>query len=78
MLYRITSGRWDTPTRVYKEFEADEADNDAAAKKTFREISERKENSWETMFLYRVDQVEKTTMIGTARVQEREGWANDL
>lgn len=62
MLYRITRGRWDIPMGVYNEFEAD---NDEMAKKTFTEISERKDNSWETMYLYRVDQVEKTTILDT-------------
>lgn len=66
MKYRITYGRWDTETRVYKEFEAT---SDEEAKKTFKEISERTENSWETMFLYRVDQIEKTTVLDTVRVK---------
>ena len=75
MKYRITSGRWDTPMTIYKEFEAT---SDNEARKKFKKVSKRKENSWETMFLYRVDQVEKTTVLDTVRVKDRDGYANDL
>lgn len=75
MLYRITSGRWDVPSSTYAEFNA--AD-DETAKKVFREISSRKENSWETMFLYRVEQVEKMVVLDSVRVKDRDGYANDL
>lgn len=75
MKYRITSERWDIPRRVYKEFEAV---NDEKAKDVFKRVSELKENSWETMFLYRVDQVEKVTVLDSVRVKDREGYANDL
>lgn len=67
MLYRITQERWDVPKTVYKEFQAD---NDECAKMIFRKISEHKENAWETMFLYRVDQIEKTTILDTVRVKD--------
>ncbi len=77
MRYRITHSRWDVPTAVYKEFETV---SDDEAKKTFKEISEKKENAWETMFLYRVDQVqiEKLTVLDTVRDKHRDGYANDL
>jgi len=71
MKYRITSGRWDVPMEVYMEFDATndgDTTSDEKARKVFREITERKENSWETMFLHRVDQVEKTTILATVRV----------
>ena len=75
MTYRITSGRWDVPSSTYKEFDAP---NDEAAKKIFREIAGRKENSWEAMLLYRVEQVEKTAVLDSVRVKDRDGYANDL
>ena len=75
MKYRITGGRWDFPMATYKEFEA-ASDNKAI--KEFRKISEREENSWETMFLYRVDQVEKTTVLDTVRLKDRDGYGNDI
>ena len=71
MKYRITSGRWDVPMEVYMEFDATndgDTTSDEKARKVFREITEHKENSWETMFLHRVDQVEKTTILATVRV----------
>ena len=75
MRYRITTSRWDVASSVYKEFDAVD---DEAAKNEFREISGRKENSWETMFLHRVEQVEKTTVLDSVRVKDGEGYANDL
>lgn len=75
MNYRITSGRWDIPMTVYKEFEAS---SDQEARKIFKKISDRQENSWNTMFLYRIDQVEETTVLDTIRVKDREGYANDI
>ena len=75
MKYRITSGRWDVPMSVYEEFEAA---NDEEARSKFNKISKLKGNSWDTMFLYRVDQVEKTTVLDTVRVKDTEGYANDF
>jgi len=75
MKYRITSGRWDVPMSVYEEFEAT---NDEEARSKFNKISKLKGNSWDTMFLYRVDQVEKTTVLDTVRVKDTEGYANDF
>ena len=75
MKYRITSGRWDVPMSVYEEFEAT---NDEEARSKFNKISKLKGNSWDTMFLYRVDQVEKTTVLDTVRIKDTEGYANDF
>ena len=66
MLYRITSGRWDVPMSVYKEFKAG---SDETAKNIFNEVAQRKENSWDSMFLYRVDQIEKTTVLDSVRIK---------
>lgn len=65
MRYRITAGRWDVVDRTVREFEATD---DEAAKKVFDALSAREEYAWDTMILYRIEQVERKTPIGSVRV----------
>lgn len=61
MRYRIKWQRWDTQARIY-EFDAN---SDEEAKVLFEKRFVNNENyDWEWLDLYRVDVVEKITIIG--------------
>ena len=67
MKYRVTSERWDIPTKSVAEFEAS-SDEEATKRFHSTEFAKNPNYKWDHLILYRIEQVEKVARVDSVRL----------